>query len=257
MINLQLDTYLGAEYKSKSQKVRVMTESWVSDNLFCLQCGNSKLENYENNRKVADFFCKNCGWEYELKSKNGQAKNKIVDGQYSTMITRLNSLTNPSLFFLNYDKNFVVNDFLAIPKYFFVPEIIEERKPLSVDAKRAGWVGCNILFSKIPSSGIVFIIKDKELLSADNIKKQWQKTQFLNEAKTIQSRGWTLDIFKIITNLRKVEFSLEDVYKFESLLSKKYPKNKYIKDKIRQQLQILRDKKVLAFTKRGQYKLLI
>jgi type II restriction enzyme len=32
-----------------------------------------------------------------------------------------------------------VNNFFVIPKYFFIPEIIEKRKPLSETAKRAGW----------------------------------------------------------------------------------------------------------------------
>ena len=256
-MNLQLNKTLGAGYKSKPQQIRVITENWVENNLFCPQCGNLKINSYENNRKVADFFCERCGWEYELKSKNGEAKDKIVDGQYDTMIERLNSLTNPSLFFLNYDKDYVVNDFLAIPKYFFVPEIIEKRKPLSLTARRAGWTGCNILFSKIPSVGVISIIKNKRLESVEKINQQWQKTQFLNEAKTIDSRGWTLDIFTIITNLNKIEFTLDDVYQFEFELSKKHPENNHITDKIRQQLQVLRDKNVLEFVGRGKYKILI
>ena len=49
-------------------------------------------------------------------------------------------------------------------------------------------------------------------------------------------------------------FSLDDVYKFESQLKLKYPNNNFIKDKIRQQLQLLRDKGIIEFLNRGLYK---
>jgi len=47
---------------------------------------------------------------------------------------------------------------------------------------------------------------------------------------------------------------LEQVYCFEKALSEKHPDNRFIKAKIRQQLQILRDKGYLEFVERGIYK---
>ncbi|NCO31611.1 hypothetical protein GW891_02085 [bacterium] len=55
---------------------------------------------------------------------------------------------------------FSVNDFFVVPKYFFISEIIEKRKPLSITARRAGWTGSNILFSKIPNSGKIYYIEN-------------------------------------------------------------------------------------------------
>ena len=52
----------------------------------------------------------------------------------------------------------------------------------------------------------------------------------------------------------RANFNLEQMYKFEDVLSKKYPNNKHIKDKIRQQLQILRDKGIVEFKGRGCYR---
>ena len=52
---------------------------------------------------------------------------------------------------------------------------------------------------------------------------------------------------KCIENLNKKEFTLEDMYSFEYMLKQKYPNNNFIKDKIRQQLQFLRDKSYLEF----------
>ena len=40
-----------------------------------------------------------------------------------------------------------------VPKHFFVPDIIEKRKPLAETARRAGWIGCNIVLKNIPNEG--------------------------------------------------------------------------------------------------------
>jgi hypothetical protein len=57
----------------------------------------------------------------------------------------------------SYDKR-RVNDFILILKHFFVPDIIERRNPLSSDARRAGWEGCNILIDKVPEQGRIPIV---------------------------------------------------------------------------------------------------
>ena len=44
------------------------------------------------------------------------------------------------------------------------------------------------------------------------------------------------------------------MYSFEGLLKKKFPNNNFIKDKIRQQLQVLRDKGLLEFKGNGIYR---
>lgn len=81
------------------------------------------------------------------------------------------------------------------------------------------------------------------------------KNTFLKEEKEISAKSWLLDIMNCIEKLQRKDFSLNEVYKFEKLLNKKHPDNKHIKDKIRQQLQILRDKGYLEFTSRGNYRL--
>jgi hypothetical protein len=50
-------------------------------------------------------------------------------------------------------------------------------------------------------------------------------------------------------------FSLEDVYAFEEELRAAYPGNRHVRAKIRQKLQVLRDKGFLEFVGRGQYRL--
>jgi type II restriction enzyme len=68
-------------------------------------------------------------------------------------------------------------------------------------------------------------------------------------------RGWTLDVLNVVRYLRKKEFSLAEVYAFEEKLSALHPANRFIRDKIRQQLQILRDLGFVEFLGRGNYRL--
>lgn len=254
-MQLNFNTNLATRYKSQSQAIRVMTENWVKNQIFCPSCG-SIIKDFENNKPVADFYCANCSEEYELKSKKDDMGKKIVDGAYSKMIERLNSTNNPSFFFLNYNlQSYKVQNFVVIPKHFFVPEIIEKRKPLSESARRAGWVGCNILLQSIPLSGKIFYIKNGETEDKNVVLKNWQKTLFLRESKNVNLKGWILDVMNCIDKLNKRNFTLDEIYNFENILSKKHPKNKHIKDKIRQQLQFLRDKGYIEFLDRGLYRL--
>lgn len=61
---------------------------------------------------------------------------------------------------------------------------------------------------------------------------------------------------RCIEKLGKSNFILDEVYAFENELQRLYPENKHVKDKIRQQLQVLRDKGYLEFTSRGKYRLI-
>ena len=250
-----LNKELAVRYKSSSQKIRVLTENWVDEEIFCPSCG-ADVNRYENNRPVADFYCPICKEDYELKSKGNVIGSKIVDGAFKSLIERLNSNQVPNLFLLAYNsQNYEVLNFLVIPKYFFVPQIIEKRKPLSQVARRAGWVGCNIVLDNIPQAGKIFYIKNKVIQPKTAILESWQKTLFLNKEPKVTERGWLLDVMNCIDKLGKKQFSLSEVYDFEKELQVKHPKNLYLKDKIRQQLQILRDNGHLEFLGRGKYRL--
>ena len=44
------------------------------------------------------------------------------------------------------------------------------------------------------------------------------------------------------------------MYRFEEMLAIKHPDNHHVKDKIRQQLQMLRDNGIIEFIGRGHYR---
>lgn len=253
-MELNFDNGIIANYQSCSQIARVLTENWVGQNMFCPRCGNLNLEHFENNRPVADFFCPHCHSEYELKSKNGKLGTKINDGAYQTMIERITGNANPDFFFMSYSKSeWRVNDLIFIPKHFFVPDIIERRKALSESARRAGWVGCNILIDKIPDQGKIHIVSGGEILDRDSIVSKVSMSDKL-QVENIQNRGWLFDILNCINHIKNQFFTLDEIYGFEEVLQIKHPNNNNIKPKIRQQLQFLRDKGFIAFLGNGKYK---
>lgn len=251
-MNLNFNQKLAEKYQSVPQKIRILSEAWVKNNGYCPNCSAPSLSEFTNNQPVADFFCASCTEQFELKSKKATLSNIINDGAYDTMIQRINSENNPSFFFLTYSKELSVNNFLIIPKHFFKPDMIVKRKPLSVTARRAGWVGCNIDLRKVPESGKVFLVKNKHIIAQETVSQQFQQTLFLR-TQSQQARGWTLDVWQCIDRLDE-QFTLNQVYHFADELKIKYPDNHHIQDKIRQQLQVLRDKGIIEFLGRGNYR---
>ena len=256
IMNLQMDYRIAEQYNSNSQKIRVITEKWVNDNLYCPYCGNQYISHFENNRPVADFYCPHCAEEYELKSKNGSINNKINDGAYETMIERIKSINNPNFFFMQYNKiDMKVKNFLMVPKHFFSTEIIEKRKPLADTARRAGWIGCNIILKDIPNEGRIFIVKDEIEQPVEMVIEKIKRTEFISQYQ-LNARGWILDVLNCVNMIEGREFTLEQMYQFETMLAIKHPDNHHVKDKIRQQLQVLRDKGIIEFVGRGRYRII-
>ena len=250
-MDLKLDIASAEGYESHSQRVRIITESWTESNMFCPRCGEAKLRHFPNNRAVADFYCPSCKNEYELKSKKRSVGKKITDGAYSTFIQRITSNNNPDFFILIYDRSqWYVKDFLIVPKHFFTPKVVEKRNPLHKGRQRAGWIGCNILFSEIPEQGKISIIKDRIPVDQASVIAQVRKSNLLQEPN-IEKRGWLFDILNCINQIPRDTFTLEEAYRFETKLKQLHPQNNNIRPKIRQQLQILRDKKIINFLGQG------
>lgn len=242
-------------YSSGSQSARAWTERWVKDWIYCPNCGSPHVSQFPANRPVADFFCPICAEQYELKSQKKSFGAKVVDGAFRTMSERLVSDNNPNLLLLNYDlARLSVTNVFIVPKHFFVLEIIEKRKPLAGTARRAGWTGCNILLNQIPVSGKIFFVREGIPQPKELVLSQWKRTLFLRD-ESVDARGWLIEVMKCVESIGRQQFDLDDVYTFEAKLSQLYPNNRHVKQKIRQQLQFLRDRGYLDFVSRGSYRL--
>ncbi len=254
-MNLNFKKSLAKNYTNNSQKIRAMSEPWTEENIFCPNCGGI-LSGQKNNEKVSDFLCKNCLEKFEQKASKNKFKWKTIAGEYNTYVEKLKEKNKPNFFFLHYiDIKYIVEDFFVVPKYFFIPEIIEKRsKGLK---NRPNYYMCNILFSKIPNSWKIYYIENWKEIPKERVLEKWQKTAFLKDIKKDNLKGWILDIMNCIESLNKEKFTLKEIYAFEKDLKILHPENKNIKAKIRQQLQFLRDKWYLEFLeKRGNYKIL-
>jgi len=243
-----------APYEAQTQKARFWSEGWVASQLYCLNCGAPKLSKLPNNSPVGDFSCPACFEEYEIKSKSGPIGGSIVDGAYKSMMERLAADNNPSLVLLGYDKSKkVVTNLSVVPKHFFVADIIQERPPLAPTARRAGWVGCNILLSKVPEAGRITVVRNGELVAKEQVLDRWKQTCFLRE-KQPEARGWLIEVLKCVEEIGSAEFEIADVYRFEERLQRLYPSNMHVREKMRQQLQVLRDAGFIEFIARGRYR---
>jgi len=243
-----------ASFTSNSQKARKWTEGWVLREMYCPACGSPTLDEFQNNKPVADFFCGLCSEEFELKSKKGRLGKTVPDGAYKTMMERLRSNNKPSLMMLSYDATSKqVRDLAVIPKQFFIPELIKKRKPLAASAKRAGWVGCDIKIDRVPDFGKIQLIENRIARPKDDVVESWERTAGLRK-KSFKQMGWVADVLLCVERIGRPEFTLDDVYKFENYLSELHPENNHVKPKIRQQLQVLRDAGILEFVERGRYR---
>lgn len=222
--------------------------------MYCPICGELTIRRAEPNAPVKDFVCNNCKSQYELKSKKNDSdrfQSTVADGVYGTMIDRITSLDNPSFFFMHYNR-YEVNNLIIVPKCFFTPDIIEKRNALSNNARRAGWEGCNILMQRIPATAKIPIILNGVTMPVADVISKYKRVYSL-QTKSMESRGWLVDTLHLVERLEET-FTLKQMYDFCDELKIKHPNNNHIKDKIRQQLQYLRDKGFVEFKGNGVYK---
>ncbi len=239
---------------SKSQMARVFTEGWIADNGYCLACETDRLLQTRANTQARDFECEKCRHPYELKSSIRPFREKVVDGAYASLMRRIETDSVPSFLLLRYTDAQTVVGLTAIHHSLITPEIIQRRKPLSETARRAGWIGCNLLLRGIPPEGRIEVIADGIHAPKSLARSIFKATENLS-SKTLSGRSWARAVLSCIHRIDKSRFQLADVYAFEAELMLLYPGNHNIRAKIRQQLQVLRDAGLLLFEGEGTYRI--
>jgi type II restriction enzyme len=244
-----------ARYHGGTQRARVITESWASSNLYCPACECTRLSRLRAGAPTVDFACAECDSMFQLKSLSRPLGRRVPDAAYSKMRAAILGDTTPNFYFLHYDAtSWQVRNLLLVPRFAFSMASIEKRKPLAATARRAGWVGCNILLSRIPADARIPIVVDRKAAREKDVRAAYERLRpFAN--LDVEKRGWTLDVLNLVRSLNRAEFSLADVYAGEGELARLHPKNRHVRDKIRQQLQVLRDMGLMRFTGRGMYRL--
>ena len=164
-IKLSLNTHYkhifqNVGWKNKFKIIGEAVENYIVYNLPCPVCNENKLEKYKQNEKSRDASCKNCKCQLQIKASKMTNVNKkitILKLLGASYTTTLASIKNNNVHFV------IVYYYVDIYNYYHVSNIyfvnskdinencIEMRKPLSATAKRAGWVGCNLVFKKFKS----------------------------------------------------------------------------------------------------------
>ena len=241
-------------YTSNSQRARIATELWAVQNLYCPNCNSPRLRSTQTGLAVVDLQCPVCADGYQLKGKRGPIGGKVRDAAYSEAFRAAERNQFPHLILLSYETiPGTVNTLHIVPGAFVTPSALEVGKPLAPTAKRAGWIGCNIVLKHLPQSARIAIIENGHARRTEFVRAEWRRWRFLRK-QDVQTRTWFNEVLKRVENRGKDDFTLTEIYTFEDELARLFPRNRFIRPKIRQQLQVLRDRGFLEFRERGQYR---
>ena len=252
---LEMPGDLAAPYKSPAQRARVVTEGWGEKNLYCANCSSPHLLRAAANAQVIDFTCPDCAHPFQLKSQSRPFSARIVDAAYSAMRDAIQEGRTPSLLALHYDPlRWSVLNLILLPRFVFTLSCLERRKPLGSGARRHGWVGCNIVLTSIPPDARIPIVSEGHVARASEVRERFARLRPL-EGLRHEARGWTLDVLNVLRGIGQKEFTLTEGYAFEGELARLHPANRFVRPKIRQQLQTLRRMGLVEFLGQGRYRL--
>jgi len=111
------------------------------------------------------------------------------------------------------------------------------------------------VLDKIPVNARIPIVSNGDVAPVTEVRTRYRRLKKLGEL-SVEARGWTLEVLRAIHTLGKKEFSLkDDAYSLEPGLARLHPDNRHVRDKIRQQLQVLRDMGLVEFMGRGLYRM--
>lgn len=156
----------------------------------------------------------------------------------------------------NYEYGLLINDEELTSK------IVEDYRKVFKDTEATGVITDEIIdkayriLQSVPKEKKPrFELKDKELFKKV-AEEDIEADRYDGGIESIQKNlsGWVKDVFDILNEIESDVFKLQDVYKYENKLKSLHPRNQYVQDKIRQQLQMLRDLGLLQFVDRGVYR---
>lgn len=258
-MDLALDLSVAQGYKSRSQIARRITEDWATRNLFCPSCPSGHLEPLDANTAVSDYLCPRCDSRYQLKSKSGKFGRSVSNSAYQKKIEAIERGAVPHYMFLHYSPTaWRVANLFIVPGYFITSAVVLRRPPLPPTARRAGWIGSNILLGMVPPDARIDVVTEHTVREPDEVRADWEQYRFLERDAP---GGWGGDVLTCLNELLPAsaprDFTLQEFYdRFTNRLGHLHPDNNNIQAKIRQQLQVLRDGGVLQFLGRGSYRLL-
>lgn len=166
------DPSLAAEYVNRAQVARVLIETWAEMNLYCLRCTRNALARLPASTPVADFECPRCNASYQFKSKDGRFGSLLVGAAFDVTVRAARERKMPEHILVEFDRRRSIVVYAdAVPGALIDERRIIPRRPLSAKARRAGWQGCNIDVSGLPSIAIV------QPMGTDraDVRREWRR----------------------------------------------------------------------------------
>ncbi len=168
------------------------------------------------------------------------------------MMKTIREGSTPTFLLMEYTSTWSIAGLRAIHHSLITETTIKRRRPLSANARRAGWIGCNILLPAIAIEGQIPIVQRGVFQSRENSRQAFARLQNLSSLSAY-GRSWAGTLLQMLHGLPDSSFTLSQVYNFIPQLEELYPRNKHVKAKIRQQLQVLRDAGLIRFLGKGKY----
>ncbi len=221
----------------------VSASDWVESEVYCAVCGSASIERLDG----ADFRCPACREEFRLKSARGAIGDKVAENAYISTLKGVKRLKNPNYLFLSRGERRVAELYI-VPKYFLLPETVTKRPP-----KGDGRVGCYINYGIIPEQGKVAVVRNGVQINKQEVMRRVCQANALKE-DDIAVRGRLFDILNIVNSFENPVFTLEEICAYSDSLKKKHIDCGDIRDMIRDQLQIMRDRGIIEFVASGLYK---
>ena len=163
------------EEKNWTSASRIVGEA-VEDcviTLPCPICSVVALKKYQANQKSKDAACENCGGQFQIKATQSKATQskatqskatqskpkalrkskpvthlKLLGAEYNTTRAsiRENNVHYIVFMYSFTGETYTINDVLFIDRVHINESCIVPRNPLSSKARRAGWIGCTLVF---------------------------------------------------------------------------------------------------------------
>ena len=202
-MNLLLNPATAEGYKSSSQAARRITEEWATDNLHCIACPSDLALSLPANTPVQDYMCPKCGANHQLKIENGAFGQVVQNSAYEPKMAAIADGRVPHYAFLQYSRaTRRVTDLSVVPAHFISPAVIQQRRPLSNKARRAGWVGSNILLGRIPLDAQVVMVGGGTVSAPDEVRDDWRRYAFL-QADERSTGGWGADVLSCVRTIQQ------------------------------------------------------
>lgn len=208
---------------------------------------NFKLMNFY--RQVSDFAALEAILESNGEVKSNHllhAKTYIFDNK-KAVVTSAN-LTNGGV-----TQNFEYG--VLIDEQILVKTIVKDFEELFAD-ESSGEINLEIIstaktiISHLPKEKRISLPKIEDITETAEIDIYTGGIESIRKSL----EGWRLETFDCLTRIKENQFSLREVYLFEKEIRSKFPENKHIKAKLRQQLQELRDIGIVEFLGHGSYR---